>query len=297
MLVDKNENKGLLMMLAAALVFSIMNALVKKALQSIPFMETVFFRGAFGTVFITLLLLHRKIPLIGPNRRLLTLRGLLGFLGLSCYYFTMSRLTIADTVILNKMSPLFVMILAHFFLKEVLNRWHYGVLLLAMAGVFNVIQPQMKFEPFAGVIGLSSAVFSGMAYICVKKLSRNHHSSQIVLAFVFISSLLSLPFILKNFVWPDRDQWIILTSIGFSSALAQLLMTRAYALGSPTPISLAGYSVVIFSGIWGYFLFSEIQDFQALMGSLLVISSLALLPFIRAGSKPSVIPKVPAAEV
>ena len=292
---EKNENLGLLMMLAAALVFSVMNALVKKALQEIPFMETVFFRGFFGTISIVLLLKHRKQPLAGPNLRLLGLRGLLGFLGLSCYYYTMSRLTIADTVILNKMSPLFVMVLAHFFLKEVLSRWHYAVLLVAMTGVYNVIQPQLQFEPLAGIVGLSSAVFSGMAYICVKKLSRDHHSSQIVLSFVFLSSVLALPFLPGRFVWPDRTQWIILISIGVTSALAQLLMTRAYALGSPTPVSLAGYSVVIFSAAWGYFLFSEIQDTQALMGSALIILSLALLPFIRLGSRQ--VRKLPAAEV
>jgi drug/metabolite transporter (DMT)-like permease len=277
----RDEQNGLILMLAAGLVFSLMNILAKLALRDFPFMETVFFRGVFGTIFIVIILLSTRTPLIGPRPRLLVLRGCFGFLGLSCYYFAMSRLTLADTVILNKVSPLFVMILAYFFLGEVLSRWHYMILAAALFGVYNVIQPQFDLAPLAGVIGLASAVFSGMAYIVVKKLSPDHHSPQIVLAFVFLSSLLAIPFMLPHFRMPSGKEWLILMGIGLTSSIAQVLMTKAYALGSPTPVSIASYSVVLFSALWGFLVFDEIQNSQALWGSLLVIVSLLGLPFLK----------------
>ncbi|MBN1551375.1 DMT family transporter [bacterium] len=277
----RDEYAGLIIMIAATLFFSFMNIFVKITLAELPFMETVFFRGVFGTIFVVMYLLSQRKPLIGPRPFLLSLRGLLGFLGLSCYYFTMSKLTLADTVILNRISPLFVMILSYFILKEILSRWHVVVLLMAMVGIFNIVQPQMDFAPIAGLIGLLSSVFSAGAYIVVKKLSSDHNAFQIVLAFVFLSALLSVPFLFNNFMLPDGPTWLLLADIGFTSALAQILMTKAYALGSPTPVSIASYGIFIFSALWGYLLWGEIQNPQALIGSGIVITCMLSLPFLN----------------
>ncbi|MBN2057168.1 DMT family transporter [bacterium] len=277
------ENKGLLLMVTAALVFSGMNVLVKIALREYSYMETVFFRSAFGTIIMFTFLRLRHLPVIGRRPGMLFLRGFLGFLGLSCYYFAMARLTLADTVILNKISPLFVMILAHFLLKEVLSRAHLAILFSAIFGIYNIVQPQLEIAPLAGLIGLASAVFSAAAYIVVKKLSADHSSAQIVFAFVAVATFLSIPVMMPSFVCPRGADWLIFLGIGATSSAAQLIMTKAYALGAPTPVSIASYGVVIFSALWGFLFFNEIQDTQALTGTILVIGCLLVLPFINAG--------------
>jgi len=101
-----------------------------------------------------------------------------------------------------------------------------------------------------------------------------------VLAFSFISAVFSLPFAIMNYQVPNFREWILLASIGVLSVVGQGLMTKAYALGSPTPVSIASYSVVLFSALWGYIFFNEIQDLQAMIGSVLVIGSLLFLPLL-----------------
>ncbi|HPQ39248.1 MAG TPA: DMT family transporter [bacterium] len=277
----RQETKGLLIMISSAFFFSGMNVLVKVSLRSYPFMETVFFRSFFGLIFVAALIRSRGLPLIGPRPRLLMLRGSLGFIGLSCYYYAMGHLTIADTVILNKVSPVFVMIFAYFFLGERLPPAVFIILGVALIGVYNVIQPQLEFAPMAGAVGLFSAVISGLAYVVVKKLSSDHHAPQIVLAFVGMATVLSLPFLIPVFRWPDPGDWLIFAAIGACSSIGQILMTKAYALGAPTPVSIAGYSVVLVSALFGYLFLGEIQDTRALIGSVIVLVSLMLLPFIR----------------
>jgi len=195
----------------------------------------------------------------------------------------MAHLTLADSVILNKVSPLFVMILAHFILREILNRWHAVILIFSLFGVYNVIQPQLKIAPLAGFVGLASSVFSASAYVVVKKLSTNHSSPQIVLAFVVAATIMSSPFMMVNFRMPTLFDLLIFAGIGLSSVTAQILMTRAYTLGSPTPVSIASYSVVIFSAFWGFVFFDEVQNVQAFLGTLVVICSLSALPFLKQG--------------
>ncbi|MCD4655716.1 DMT family transporter [bacterium] len=290
------ETKGILYMGCAALFFSSMNVLVKISLRGYPFMETVFFRSFFGLIFVAGILKLRGLPLIGPRPQMLVLRGSLGFIGLSCYYYAMSYLTIADTVILNKVSPVFVMVFAYFLLAERLRPHVFVILVIALVGVYNVIQPQLEFAPQAGAVGLFSAVVSGLAYVVVKKLSSDHHAPQIVLAFVGMATILSVPFLIPVFTWPSTLDWFIFAAIGISSSIAQLFMTKAYALGSPTPVSIAGYSVVLVSALFGYLFLGEIQDQQAIIGSVIVLSSLMALPFVRS-KPPQPVRNRPMAEV
>jgi len=244
---------------------------------------------------------------------MLALRGSLGFVGLSCYYYAMARLTLADTVILNKASPVFVMVFAYFFLRERLSRWHLVALAVALFGVFNIVQPQLEIvQPLpygpgasplplperppniAGLIaalaGLASAVASALAYIVVKKLSVDHRSPQIVFAFVSFSTVLAVPFLFRRYVPPRGILWLILIGIGASSAVGQVLMTKAFRLGSPTPVAIASYAVVIFSALWGFLIFDELQNPQAIAGSLLLIGSLVTLPFLSGRARAELAP-------
>ncbi len=294
----RDETRGFLIMVAATLVFSIMNVMVKFMLTTRGFhsMETVFFRSLFGWIFVATLLKSRNLPLMGPRPKLLAFRGFLGFMGLSCYYFAMRHLTLADTVILNKLSPVFVMIFAYFFLKERLTKLHLVVLAAALFGIFHVIQPQLDFAATAGFLGLASAVFSGMAYVVVKKLAVDHRSPQIVLAFLTMAAILSFPFLIGRFQMPSLLEWLIFIAIGFTSSIAQILMTRAYALGSPTPVSIASYGVVIFSAVLGFMFFGELQNPQALAGTIIVLGSLTALPFLKTRTIPPT-RRIPAADM
>jgi len=214
-------------------------------------------------------------------------RGLFGFLGVSTYYFTMSRLTLADTAILNKLSTVFVMLFAYFLVGERLWPAHVGVLALSVIGVYNIVQPQWQLAPLAALTGLASAAFAGMAYTLVKLLTADHDPLQIVFAYSASCAVLILPVLPWTFRCPSLAELLLLTAAGGLSTLGQGLMSSAYAHGSPTPTSIASYSVVLFSAVWGYLFFNEVQNPQAIAGSVTVLAALVLLPLIPARQQAS----------
>jgi len=171
------ERVGLLLMGLAALLLSIMNLLIKAALRDYPLMETLFFRSLFGAGFIAALQLARHKPLIGPRPRRLLLLGGLVFAGLCCYYFALGRLAMADAVILNRLAPLFVMVASGPLFGEPFRRRQGIVFAVGLLGTALILQPQLGFAPLAGLAGLASACFSGLAYIMTKQLSADHRSS------------------------------------------------------------------------------------------------------------------------
>ena len=86
-------------MLAAAFFFSLMSLQVKLAGQRLHSSEIVFVRSLLSLVFTYVLLKRARVPLWGHRKGPLVLRGLFGFIALSCFFFALTRLPLADATV------------------------------------------------------------------------------------------------------------------------------------------------------------------------------------------------------
>lgn len=108
------QKKGITFILLSSLFFALMAATVK-FLGDMPTAEKIFFRNLIG-IFIALTLVKKTgSSLVGNNKKLLVLRSLFGLLGIAAYFYALANMKLSDAVILNKMSPFFVMIFASIF--------------------------------------------------------------------------------------------------------------------------------------------------------------------------------------
>lgn len=79
------------------------------------------------------------------RKRLLLLRGLLGFGAVSSYYGTVQYLPLGDTAVLMFLAPLFVAAASPLLLKELPSRGVWVALPLSVVGVVLVAQPSFIF--------------------------------------------------------------------------------------------------------------------------------------------------------
>lgn len=106
---------GVLLAVLSSLVFSVMNALVKAVSLNIPASEIMFFRSLIGTVIIFVMMRQSKTAFSKKGVPMLFLRGMLGALYLYAYFFTISKIPLADASILAHLSTIFVFFLSAFF--------------------------------------------------------------------------------------------------------------------------------------------------------------------------------------
>ncbi|MBN2618840.1 MAG: EamA family transporter, partial [Spirochaetales bacterium] len=123
----KNKTKALIFILVSTLSFTFMSVTIKY-IQTIPVFEKVFFRNLIS-LFISLHLIIKSKPkklsnYLGKieNQKFLLARSILGFLGVVLNFYTITYLKLADSQILNRISPIWVAIFALLFLKEKLNK-------------------------------------------------------------------------------------------------------------------------------------------------------------------------------
>lgn len=274
--------RGLRYMVTGAFFFSVMSLLVKLAGQRVPSQEIVLARSLIMALISWAALRRRGISPLGTRRRLLVLRGLLGFGALSCFYYAIVHLPLADATVIQYTNPAFAAVLAVFVLGERMRRREVVCVGLSLAGVLLVARPAFVFggsaglDPIAAAVALLGALLSAAAYVTVRRLAGEHHLV-VIFYFAVISSIGAVPGTLASFVMPGAADLALLAAVGITTQLGQVFMTRGLHLeraGRATAVTLIQ---IVFAAIWGAIFFSQIPGPLGLVGAALVIAGVLLL--------------------
>ena len=277
--MESNTPKAIALMCFAGLIIGISSVILKASGDGIPSMECAFFRVVVGFVFLLAMSASgiRKTP-IGSRKGLLFLRGFLGAVASMAYVWAIPRMDLALANGLNQTSPIFVCIFAAIFLGERFRWWIYALVLMAFVGIAIVIRPDVSGFNIAAIIAVSSAVFSGLAYTCVRKLQKTESSETIVMWFMGVSTLLTPVTALgEPWVMPVGWQLFGLVMVGVTTLIGQIFMTRAYRYAPATIVAPFIYVSTFSTLVIAFLLWGEMPDALTLVGCGIVITSAILI--------------------
>jgi drug/metabolite transporter (DMT)-like permease len=258
--------------LGAAFAFSAMGALVKVAGREVPALEAVFFRSLVTLVIVYVLARRSGVPLRGTHRGLLLLRALVGTVAIILLFWAVLRIPVADAILLNQATPIFVLPLAAIFLGERLRPLHVLLALGALAGAGLVIRPTGAFVNVAGLVALGSAFFAALAYVLLRPLSQREHAITVVFWYACVSTLVPLPLMVPGFVWPSASTLLALLGVGVMATTGQLLLTWAYRQGEAGRLAVVGSTGALFGALWDYALSRHLPDGLTVAGAVLLIA-------------------------
>jgi drug/metabolite transporter (DMT)-like permease len=211
------------------------------------------------------------------GRRLLVVRGAFGFAALSCFYFALVRLPLGDANVIQFTNPAFTAVLAVWLLRERLRLSEVGALVASLGGVVLIARPSVIFgganalDPAVVGVALLGALCSASAYVTVRMLE-GVDALVIIFYFSLVSVVGSIPAGWSAMLWPTPIEWLLLLSIGATTQIAQLYMTRGFQLERAGRAAAVGYLQVVFAAIWGALFFHEIPDAFTLGGFALVVA-------------------------
>lgn len=270
---------GLRYMALGALAFSVMSLLVKVVGQRLPSQEIVFFRAVVTLVLSYWGVRAARVDAWGTNRRLLVLRGLIGFVALSAFYYAVIHLPLADATVIQYTNPVFATLLATRALGERLRLREVGTLVVSMVGVVIVTRPSFLFGGesalplLAAGIGLVGAVASGTAYVSVRKLRATEHPMVIVFYFALVSVICSMPLAAPGALLPTPTEWVLLLAIGATTHVGQVAITRGLHMERAGRATAVGYLQIVFAATWGALAFGDHPDVSTILGALLIVAS------------------------
>lgn len=267
-------------MILATLFYAGMNVSIKY-LDQIPSHEVVFFRSIITLVITWFLLRKNKISPWGNNKKLLIARGLAGFIGLTLYIYTVQRISLASAVTIQYLSPIFTALFAIFILGERMKGMQWMFFGLAFLGVLLIKGYDTSVDLGLMLLGVCSAVGSGLAYNFIRKLRGQDDPLVIVFYFPLVTIPIIAPYTLSHFVMPSPFEWLMLLSTGIFTQVAQVLMTRAYQLEKVANVSLLTYLGTIYALVIGTLLFDEVYQWQAVAGMALIIGGILASMFYK----------------
>lgn len=259
--------------LLSAASFAMMAACTRLASQSLPQAEVVFFRNIIGLLLLIPLALRQKLTLRTQHLGLHLFRAGAGISAMYLYFYAITHLPLADAVLLNYTSPLFVSFFAVIWLKEELTSKRKLAGVLGLIGMAFLFHPSSAIASVAGLAGLCSGLIAGLALTSVKKLSNTEPGLRIVILFALLASLLSGIPMLWAFTLPSGQVWFWLVAVGAFGNLGQLCLARAYKLAPASQVSPLGYSGFIFAGLIGFFVWQEAPDYWMLVGTVFIIAA------------------------
>lgn len=269
------KNKGIFCILMAAFFFAVMNVCVKAA-GDLPFIQKSFFRNLIAMVFAAIILFrqHASFKWKKGNLPLLLLRSTFGFLGILANFYAVDHLVVADASMLNKMSPFFGIIFSAIILKEKCNFRQGMAVVIAFIGGLFVIKPTFhNMEIVASIAGFAGGMAAGLAYTLVRALGkRKEPGPYIVFFFSSFSVLVTLPYLLLNYVSMSTGQLLWLLGAGLAAAGGQFAITSAYCFAPAKEISIYDYSQIIFAAVLGFIFFGQVPDVYSVIGYVIIIS-------------------------
>ena len=274
---SNNILMGIFCIITAGFGFALMSLFVKLS-GDLPSMQKGFFRNIIA-VFISLipLIKHRKVIQVPKDKvgwTVLISRSVFGTIGLVLNFYAISHISLADSSIIQKLSPFIIIILSYIFFKEEMTRFQFFAIIIAFVGTILIIKPSGNDIISMGALAaLSGALCAGIAYTCVRYLGTHNISGEfIIFFFSSLSSLMLLPYLILDYRTMTYYQLSMLLLAGISATIGQYGVTFAYKFAAAKNISVFDYSQVLFSGIFGYMFFGEFPDFQSLIGYIIVIS-------------------------
>lgn len=274
-MIKNDKSKGIIYIIISAFFFALMGLFVKLS-GDLPIIQKSFFRNAVACIFAFVIITKNQnweLPK-GRNIIYLLIRAVAGTLGILCNFYAVSNMNLADASMLNKLSPFFAVIFSIFILKEKANFKQIFAITLAFIGALFVMKPSFSFDALPGLLGFLGGLGAGLAYACVRKLTQNGFKGPLIIFyFSLFSCVVTLPWLIFDFVPMSPTQWLYLILAGLSASGGQYFITTAYSKAPAKEISIYDYSQIIFTTVLSLIAFGDLPDALSFVGYAIIISA------------------------
>lgn len=268
------------LMVLATFLFATMGVCVKLASAHYATGEIVFYRGLTGAVLIGLLARWQGTPLRTPVPSMHFWRSLTGVSALTLWFYAIGNLPLATAMTLNYSSSVWMALYllggAALLGTQRVDGRLISAVLLGFAGVATILRPTIDQQQlWHGLIGLLSGMISATAYLQVSALARSGEPEARIVFYFSLGGAIAGAIMTSVTGWQGHG-WRglgLLLAVGVLATAAQLMMTRAYAVGRPLVNASLQYLGIAFSFVYGVLLFDDRVTWMAVAGMLMIVAA------------------------
>ena len=299
--MKNNNTKGIILILAAMLIFAVQDSLMKYIYSSVALYEVYLFRTIVSFILIIIYLKILKKPIVFKTHYpLLTFcRVILFFFGFSSFYISLTIMPLATATALFFVTPFLITIFAKFILKDQIGPRRWIAVIVGFIGVYIILNPNFDDFDYFSLSPILCAFCYALSMIIIKKTSKKDSVYQQMFQFYIGAMIISIifyffigdgrydtidnpaaQFIFREWFSNLEFSLIYMIILGFTAAAAFLLIFSAYRIASPAVVSPFEYSILVWSTLSGWIFFNEVPKINTLIGMCLIVGG-GIYIFIR----------------
>jgi len=273
-------------MLVGSLFFAGMGTMAHAAAEWCDWQVIAFARCFLVLAFALVLVWWRGVRLVFWKPGILWLRSVAGSCSMVCTFYALTRLPVSDVLTITNMFPIWVALLSWPLLGEAPPRSIWLSVGSGVAGVWLIQQPELVDSKLAVLAAVAASLFTAVAM-----LGLHHIKGVDARAIVVHFSAVAVVFAVVSFFVFERTRSPheqltpvsvgLLLGIGLTATFGQVLLTKAFAAGSPTRVSVVGLTQIVFAMLMDTLLLGHPITVARLLGMVLVVAPTAWLMLYR----------------
>lgn len=241
--------------------------------QDMSAIQAAFMRYLFGLILV--------LPLVVKVRRLprrdeigwYSLRGVFHAGGLALWFYSATRIPVAEVTALGFTAPIFATVGAALFLSEKLHMRRLLAVLVAFAGTMVILRPGFAVVDPGAWAQLIGAPMFAASLLIGKRMTRTQTTTEVVVYLsAFVTVFLAIP---AAFVWqtPTWEQigWLVL--IATLATLGHFTMTQGLRATDIAVTQPVWFTQLVLASVAGFVFFGEQPLIWTYLGSLMIIGS------------------------
>jgi len=277
-----HDKTSYLHMLGASLAFAVMAAFSRRAGESCDWQLVVVARAVVAFFFAAIIAKAGRVRLVWRGSTTLWVRSLAGSAAMLCNFYALAHLPVSDTLTLMNTSPIWVTLLLWLMFRQPPTIGIICAVGASVVGIALIQQPHFQSGKFACLMAVCGAFFTSIAMLGLNRL-KHLDPRAIVVHFSGVASVATVLFLLlsdrKDYSarLGDKSILLLLLLVGAAGVAGQIGMTRAFAKGPASRISVIALSQILFGLGFDVLFWNRSVNLISLLGMVLVIAPTAWL--------------------
>tara|TARA_Y100000815_G_scaffold37217_1_gene30748 strand:- start:4 stop:861 length:858 start_codon:yes stop_codon:yes gene_type:complete len=269
------EFVGILFAVAAYFSFSILDAFQKTAVINHSIFQLLFIKYIF-TLLLSCSEAKRKNNYKfwqSNNVKLQVLRSFFSIIESGCFVLAFRYLSLADVHSVGSLTPVIIVTLSAFILKEKVSPKTWIAIFVGFLGVLIILRPGLSIFDIKSLLPLMAAFFLGLYQVVTRKVSENDSTE----TSLFYTSLIGfiVMSILAFVYWQPLtlNSYFLFTGIGIFFSMGIYFQIIALSKARASIIQPFHYTLIFWAIILGYLVYDDLPNIPTIVGAIIIASS------------------------
>lgn len=271
-----DNRRGILAMLAAVGLFSVMDAGLKLLSTHYPPIQMAALRGLSSLPLVALWVIASGAgaSLLRVRWSLHLFRGVLGIAMMAAFTYALRSLPLSTAYSLFFIAPLLITALSGPMLGEKVGAGRWVAIACGLIGMLVILRPTGEgLLTLPALAVLVAAVGYALSAITVRVLSRTDSMQATVFWLMTMMGLGAGALAAPDWVTIHAEHWWIIAGIGLCGTLGQIAITVAFSRGEASVIAPLEYSALTWALALDLLLWRTLPDGVTLLGAGIIVGA------------------------